>query len=359
MSKQRIPGLYWDKRTRKGSVDKQIQGIGRVRHRFTASTWQEAQAEYHKAIGGAKTKMTAPVFKTFREAATKYLNEEKKSSLSRDAGCLANLDPWIGLLQIDQIHQGTLAPYIEHRQKQGIKSSTVVRELAVVRRILTLASRVWRDMNNQPWLIVTPLLRMPNWKDAAQAYPLSKDEQRRLFKELPDHLTEMAVFAVNTGSRESVVAELRWSWEIRVPEIGSSVFLVPGKFTKNGTNCLIVLNSVVQTLIESRRNKHKTHVFDYRGNPVARMNNSAWKKAWLRAGLPVGSDVLSGPHNLRHSFARRLRSIGIPLETRKELMHHIDGDITVHYSPAEAGELLKAVEKLTKEEGVTMLRLPT
>ena len=87
------------------------------------------------------------------------------------------------------------------------------------------------------------------------------------------------------------------------------------------------------------------------------MHNSAWKKAWIRAELPVGPDVLSGPHNLRHTFARRLRLAGVPLETRKALMHHIDGDITIHYSPAEVGELLNAVEKLTEVEGVTMLRL--
>ena len=83
------------------------------------------------------------------------------------------------------------------------------------------------------------------------------------------------------------------------------------------------------------------------------MYNSAWKKVWLRAGLPVGKEVLSGPHNLRHTFARRLRLVGVPLETRKALMHHIDGDITVHYSPAEVGELIAAVEKLTKVGGVT------
>ena len=77
----------------------------------------------------------------------------------------------------------------------------------------------------------------------------------------------------------------------------------------------------------------------------------------MRAGLPVGTQVLSGPHNLRHAFARRLRLAGVPLETRKALMHHIDGDITIHYSPAEVGELLEAVEKLTRVEGVTMLRL--
>ncbi|QCW84884.1 hypothetical protein EQU24_16575 [Methylotuvimicrobium buryatense] len=285
------------------------------------------------------------------------MNEETKSSLSRDADCLANLDPWIGPLPLDQIHQGTLQPFIEHRREQGIKSATVVRELAVVRRILTLASRVWRDLDNQAWLSVAPLLRMPDWKDAAKPYPLSIDEQRRLLKELPDHLAEMALFAIHTGARDNVVAELRWAWEIKVPEIGSSVFLVPGEFTKNETTYLIVLNSVAKKVIENLRGKHNTHVFGYRGKPVDRMNNSAWRKAWTRAGLPVGDNVLSGPHNLRHTFARRLRLAGVPLETRKALMHHIDGDITVHYSPAEVGELLDAVEKLTKVEGVTMLRL--
>lgn len=355
--KHKLPGLYWDKETKNGSVDKRINGLGRVRHRFTANTWQEAETEYHQAIATAKIQAAAPMLRTFREAATKYLNEETKSSLSRDAECLANLDPWIGLLRIDQIHHDSLQPYIEHRREQGIKSATVVRELAVVRRILTLASRVWRDLDNQPWLMVAPLLRMPDWKDAAKPYPLSIDQQRRFFKELPEHLTEMALFAIHTGARENVVAELRWAWEIKVSEIGASVFLVPGEFTKNETTYLIVLNSVAQKVVESQRGKHQTHVFGYRCKPVARMHNSAWKKAWLRAGLPVDANVMSGPHNLRHTFARRLRSAGVPLETRRALMHHINGDITVHYSPAEVGELLVAVEKLTTVEEMTMLRV--
>jgi integrase len=357
MAKHKLPGLYWDKETGKGSVDKRIDGIGRVRHRFTASSWQEAETQYHRAIAAAKTEASAPKLRTFREAATKYLNEETKSSIGRDAECLANLDTWIGHLRVDQIHQGTLQPYIDHRRRQGIKSATVVREMAVVRRILTLASRVWRDLDNQPWLSVAPLLRMPDWKDAAEPYPLSIDEQRRLFKELPEHLAEMALFAIHTGARENVVAKLRWEWEIKVPEIDSSIFLVPGDFTKNGTICLIVLNSVAKKIVDSRRGKIDSHVFGYRDKPVERMHNSAWKKAWLRAMLPVGANVLSGPHNLRHTFARRLRLAGVPLETRKALMHHIDGDITVHYSPAEVEELLNAVEKLTTVERVTMLRL--
>ncbi|NJA07500.1 tyrosine-type recombinase/integrase [Methylococcaceae bacterium WWC4] len=357
MARNKLPGLYWDKKTGKGSVDKRIDGIGRVRHRFTASSQSEAEAEYHRAIAQAKVVASTPERKLFREAATKYLLEETKSSIDRDAQCLANLDPWIGHLRVDQIHQGSIQPYIEHRKNQGIKSNTIARELAVVRRILTLASRVWRDLDNQPWLPTAPLFRMPDWKDAAKPYPLSMDEQQRFFGELPEHLVEMALFAIHTGAREHVVTELRWEWEVRIPEIKSSIFLVPGAFTKNETTCMLVLNSVARNVIETRRGKLDTHVFGFRNKPVGRMHNTAWKKAWLRSGLPVGDDVLSGPHNLRHTFARRLRLAGVPLETRKALMHHIDGDITIHYSPAEVGELVSAVEKLISVEGVTMLRL--
>jgi integrase len=241
MARNKLPGLYWDKKTGKGAVDKRIDGLGRVRHRFTASTQAEAETEYHRAIAAAKIEASAPKLRTFREAATKFLNEEIKPSLSRDARCLENLDPWIGHLRIDQVHQGTIQPYIEHRQSQGIKSGTVNRELSVVRRILTLASRVWRDLDNQPWLPTAPLLRLQNWRDAAKPYPLNIEEQRRFFKELPAHLAEMAMFAVNTGARDKVIGDLRWEWEIKIPEIDSSIFLVPGEFTKNATPCLLVL----------------------------------------------------------------------------------------------------------------------
>lgn len=357
MAKSKLPGLYWDKETGKGKIDKRIPGIGRVFERFTASSWQEAESEYHRIIATAKSRVPLPSVRLFREAATKYLNEQTKRSLDRDADCLANLDPWIGGLPLDHVHQGTLQPYIDHRRGQGIKSSTVRREIAIARRVLTLAARVWRDSDNKPWLPTVPLLLMPDWNDAAEPYPLSVDEQRTLLRNLPAHLAEMALFALHTGARESVTCGLRWEWEVQVPEIQSSVFLVPGEHTKNGTTCLIVLNSTARSVIEARRKQSETHVFGYHGRPVDRMHNSAWKKAWVRAGLPVGADVLSGPHNLRHTFARRLRMAGVPLETRKALMHHIDGDITVHYSPVELRELIEAAERLCQVQPATLLRV--
>jgi hypothetical protein len=41
-----------------------------------------------------------------------------------------------------------------------------------------------------------------------------------------------------------------------------------------------------------------------------------------------------------------MRSRGFPLETRKALPGHANGDITTHYSAAEPEELLHAAEKI-------------
>ena len=127
--------------------------------------------------------------------------------------------------------------------------------------------------------------------------------------------------------------------------------------TKNGTDQLIVLNKAARRAIESQRGISNEWVFTHLGKRILRINNNGWRTAWKKAGLPTAGQFLQGPHNLRHTFARRLRIAGVPLETRKVLLHHMDGDVTIHYSPAEIGELIEAVEKLGESQQRTMLRV--
>ena len=122
---------------------------------------------------------------------------------------------------------------------------------------------------------------------------------------------------------------------------------MPASATKTGVERVIVLNSVAARVVNSRRGLSSEYVFTYRGNPIGKLHSSAWKRAWKAAGLPTQPDVRKGVHNLRHTFATRLRAAGVPLETRKTLMGHADGDITTHYSAPEIGELLTAAEKVT------------
>jgi len=327
----------------------------------------------------------------FRVAATKYLTENQhKASVVTDAYMLQSLDPFIGELPLSKLHDGTLQPYIAARRASGIKSKSINNALSVLRRILNLASRKWRDEHGLTWLETPPLLSMQSTHDARKPYPLSWEEQSVLFQELPAHLANMALLKVNTGTREQEVCHLRWDWEIEVPELGTSVFLIPADFggrtensgVKNGEDRLVVLNDVARSVIENCRGKHPTRVFSYKGKPVGSINNSAWwtarakaaMKMYVASGKSISPELLCEGqrgilithelrkfmesvmpgfanirvHDLKHTFGRRLRAAGVSLETRKVLLGHKNGDITSHYSAPEIDELLEAANRVCR-----------
>lgn len=78
-----------------------------------------------------------------------------------------------------------------------------------MRSVLTKAARVWRNDDGTPWLPSTPLIEMLDTQPR-QPRPITWDEQKQLFAELPGHLERMALFAVNTGLRDDNVCGLRW-----------------------------------------------------------------------------------------------------------------------------------------------------
>jgi hypothetical protein len=66
---------------------------------------------------------------------------------------------------------------------------------------------------------------------------------------------------------------LRWSWEVKVPELGSSVFVIPREYVKNTIDRYVVLNRIARAAIDSCRGDHPEVVFTYRGNPVTKIYN--------------------------------------------------------------------------------------
>lgn len=343
-------------------IEKQIKGYGRLYESCRTSDRQEAERYYAYRLEQIRqeTLYGRRRDRLFREAATKYLEENTHlSSIADHAWMLEQLDPFIGDLPLEQVHDETLKPFVAHRLEQGRKRKTVNITLGLVRRILTLAARKWRDEQGRTWFETPPLISMLPLTDARQPYPLSADEQKRLIQELPDHLAKMALFKVNTGTREQEVCRLRWEWEITFPELQTSVFLIPGAFVKNREDRVIVLNDVARSIVESCRGKHPEVVFSYRDRPIKKMMSTAWRKARERAAdkleKEAGEPAPFGfrhvrVHDLKHTFGRRLRAAGVPLETRKVLLGHTTGDITSHYSAPELAELIEAADRVGRTE---------
>ena len=292
----------------------------------------------------------------WREAALKYAKDySHKRSIKRDIQDLKALDPHIGKLPLNQVHAGTLQKFIDARKKDGVKSGTVNRSLAVARRILRLCSELWRDEYGMTWLETAPMIPDVDWDDVRPPAPISWKEQGRLFPGLPEHLRDTCEFTVHTGCRESEVCALRWEWEVKLPN-NSFGFIIPGWLAKNGNDRLIVLNATARAVVNRQRGKHEERVFTFQDRPVESLFNNAWRKAKQKAGL---SHVRG--HDLRHTFGRRLRAAGVGEETRADLLGHKRGSVTTHYSAAEVAELQKAVDLVAEkvgpdEEGVAVVR---
>ena len=109
----------------------------------------------------------------FREAATRYLEENMRlASIGDSALHLRQLDPFIGALTLDRVHSGTLQSFIEHRRHAGVKVKTINLALGLVRRILYLSARLWRDEHGLTWLENAPLIQLLPDSTAREPCPL-------------------------------------------------------------------------------------------------------------------------------------------------------------------------------------------
>lgn len=344
MGRKKVSGLI----NRKGiwHIDKVVRG-----RRICESTGEGdlAKAEEYLAHRIDETRQ-ASIFgvrptRTFRQAATKYLNEATKASIRCDAAHLKMLDSYIGGLPLNAVHMGTLQPFIEWRRNQGKKNRTINYGLQVVRHILNLAAGEWMDEHGMTWLASAPKIKLLGDGDKRSPYPLSWDEQLKLFRSLPQYLAKMALFAVNTGCREQEVCGLRWEWEVPIPELNTIVFIIPANVVKNREDRLVVLNKVARAVIEEMRGINPEYVFTYRGRPLRNMNNRAWKNGRETVGLKQVR-----VHDLKHTFGRRLRSAGVSFEDRQDLLGHKSGRITTHYSMAELANLIVAANTVCEEK---------
>ena len=209
-----------------------------------------------------------------------------------------------------------------------------------------LVTLKWIDEYGLPWIQSAARFKLLLDTQKQLPYPPSWDEQASIFKELPKHPGSMALFAVNTGCRDGEICNPKWEWEVSETPLNTSVFIKPGSYAKNVDDRLVVLNKIAMAVIEDQRGENPHYVFTYRGNPIARMLNSAWMRARTKAGLPQVR-----VHDLKHTFGRRLRAAGVSFEDRQDLLGHRSGRITTHYSAAELSRLIKAANRVCKRNG--------
>ncbi|RZL38304.1 MAG: hypothetical protein EOP35_06085 [Rubrivivax sp.] len=353
-------------------VDKQYLGqrvferLGKVSQDDAEAWLRTRQAELDAQRANELRRGTE---RLFAAGARKYLIECEAKGV-RTLGTISYhvklLLPYVGKLPMGDVCNDSFETFKADRiDDDGVTPTTVNRTLEVARTICNRAARVWRD-GGKPWLGAAPLIEMLD-EQRRLPRPINWAEQAALMPKLPPHLQRMALFTLNTGARDDNVCGLRWDWEVPVPELKRSVFVIPPEHFKSDRHHVLVLNDVAWRIVEECRDMHKTFVFVYRRErvkhldkepamhyaPIETMNNTGYQNARASVGLD-GVRI----HDLRHTFAQRLRDAGIPKEDRDLLMGHASPDMSQHYASATVARLLEAANAANEtRDRTTLLRV--
>jgi len=68
--------------------------------------------------------------------------------------------------------------------------------------------------------------------------------------------------------RDSNVCGLEWTWEVAVPELGRSVFVIPPEAFKTERPHVVTLNDVAWSIVKAQRSIHPIWLFPFRGRRI-------------------------------------------------------------------------------------------
>lgn len=269
--------------------------------------------------------------RTWNEAVVRWLKEQAhKATAKEDVAKLRWLDQYLGGKDLLTINRPLLDKITDAKLALGHTNATVNRTLELVRAILR------KCVNDWEWLDRAPQVRMLK-EPTRRIRFLTHDEAQRLLAALPEHLADMAAFALQTGLRAANVTGLQWSQV----DLARRLAWVHPDQAKARRAIPVPLNADAVLLVRKQFGKHLTHVFSYRGKPVTQVSTKAWYAALARAGI---TDFRW--HDLRHTWASWHVQSGTPLFALQELGGWESAEMVRRYAHLAADHLAPYAERL-------------
>ena len=293
--------------------------------------------EYHdrlKASYWRVSKLGEKPRRTWEEAVERWLMEKQgeKVTLENDVGHLRWVHPHLYGRYLDEIDRDVLDDLTKSRLSDGVSNATVNRMLEIVRAILRRAEREWDRLERAPHVRMLPQAkRRIRW--------LTREEASCLLAELPDHLAAMARFTLATGLREANVVKLDWSQV----DLARRCAWIHADQAKARKAIPVPLNAEAVLVVRQQEGKHPDRVFTYKGKPVTKANNHAWRKALVRAGI---EDFRW--HDLRHTWASWHVQQGTPLHVLQELGGWSDYEMVRRYAHLSVEHLAEYADGLSE-----------
>jgi len=303
-------GIIYLRKTKKGKdrwyLDYWHQGK-RVRKvvKF-AQTEQEAmialQEEIRKTFNkeySIKRERERILFRDFADVyMTNYAKVKKRSWQSDQKYINAQLIPFFDNLEISEITPFYIQKFMVKRQKDGVRNSTINRELTVLKKMLGLAKE-W-DYN-----IAANPVKKGNFfseEEYKRTRVLGSEEEARLFRTAAPHLKDILTCALSTGLRYSEILGLKW----RDCSLPDRQITIRAESSKSGKSRVVPINDELYAVL-SRLKKQwgsKTGcVFNYNDPRNGQVHPlKTVRRAFIMACKRAGIEDLTF-HDLRHTVA--------------------------------------------------------
>jgi integrase len=249
-------------------------------------------------------------------------------------------------------------------RKGGKKPTTINRDIAALKSVLSKAIE-W-NLIEKTSLKVKPLKTDP----IGRVRFLSADEEKRLRAALTtrdramrarrerynehltarnepmeppypspfaDHVEPLILLLLNTGMRFGEATHLRF----RDVNLKDRLITVAGDTAKSGRTRVIPMNLEAHRVLSSQRGGRDDYVFAGRSGDGLTTIKKAWQA--VRKAAAIADFRL---HDLRHSFASRVKRGGADLYTVQRLLGHSTPLMTQRYAHLQPDDLRAAVEGL-------------
>jgi excisionase family DNA binding protein len=290
-------------------------------------------------IGASKKRID---FKGFSQIYLENYATMKKRSWETDKKYLdAQLVPCFGGMELHEITPLHVSQFMAKRLKDGVRKSTINRELTVLKKALNLALEWCFELVKNP-VVKGNFFSEEEYK---RNRVLSLDEESKLFEVAAFHLQAILVCALNTGMRVSEILGLTW------PDVDleRGHITVKAESSKSGRARVIPVNkalAAVLSVLKTKAGGKQGHVFLYQDPATGKQRPvKTIRKAFNQACRRAGIKNLRF-HDLRHTFGSRLSSRGADLVSVKNLLGHANLKTTEVYLHSSLGQMEKAVSLL-------------
>jgi integrase len=305
-----------------------------------------------------------PKFSEFSERYMEFSKANKRSYGIEKCYVRASLKPYFGEQRLDQITAMLAEQFKQKRLKDGLKKSSINREVGLLKSMLSKAVK-WelverngaRDCN---------LFKLD---DPQPDRVLSQGEEMKLLaacdgpelKLRAPLLKPIILVAVYTGLRRGEILRLRWT-DI---DFDSGVLIVRQAKTASGQGRRVNINSRLKdTLLALKQSAKSDWLFPspdrFQVSEEPERHLGDIKKAFHRAVKLAGISRITF-HQLRHTFCSRLADAGVPLPVIQDLAGHASIIMTRRYTHPGDQMKQKAVELLLagQKEAETAPKLGT